>query len=189
MLSHCMGKIDPLRWLIGVKKTRIERGKRRSARGQKARGMRGAAPSPPLFVPVERSVLVVEPDPEVQSQMARTLRKRGLRVIGTSSGDGALALVSEWEVDLILVSADLPGRAGVEVTRLIHEACPGAQIVMMAATVDSHVREAARLAGAVGCVGKPLELEHLERWLGVSDVIADAPFDDRPRRTQGAVAE
>src|SRR5688500_9115242 len=99
----------------------MDRGKRRTARPSKARMERIDVPS---FGPaaMERSVLVVEADPEVQVQMARALRKCGLRVVGTSSGDGALALVSEWDVDLILISEDLPGRAGVEVTRLIHRA-------------------------------------------------------------------
>jgi CheY-like chemotaxis protein len=114
----------------------------------------------------EQSVLVVEADPEVQVQMARALRKCGLRVVGTSSGDGALALVAEWEVDLVLVSEDLPGRAGVEVTRLIHRARPSAQVVVLAsAAAESDVSEAARAAGAVGCVQKPFEIESVARWL------------------------
>jgi CheY-like chemotaxis protein len=114
----------------------------------------------------ERSVLVVEADPEVQVQMARALRKQGLRVVGTSSGDGALALVAEWEVDLVLVSEDLPGRAGVEVTRLIHRARPRAQVVVLAsAATESDVSAAAFAAGAVGCVPKPFEIESVARWL------------------------
>jgi CheY-like chemotaxis protein len=142
----------------------MDRGKRRTVRSSKARMER-------MDVPLlsaearEPSVLVVEADPEVQVQMARALRRCGLRVVGTSSGDGALALVSEWEVDLVLVSEDLPGRAGVEVTRLIHRARPRAQVVVLASARESDVSEAARAAGAVGCVSKPFEIESLARWL------------------------
>jgi CheY-like chemotaxis protein len=122
----------------------------------------------PAFIrvgPSERSVLVVEADPEVQVQMARTLRREGHRVVGTSSGDGALALVSQWDVDLILISEDLPGRAGIEVTRLIHAVKPEAPVVVMAQVAEPSLRAAARAAGAVDCLPKPLQIEELSRWL------------------------
>lgn len=117
-------------------------------------------------VPVERSVLVVEADPDVQVQVARSLRAQGHRVVGTSSGDGALALITEWAVDLVLVSQDLPGRTGVEVTRILRERRPSVPVVLMVSAAESPLREAARMAGAAGCVMKPLALETLSLWLG-----------------------
>ncbi len=117
-------------------------------------------------VPVERSVLVVEADPDVQVQLARTLRAQGHRVVGTSSGDGALALVTEWAVDLVLVSQDLPGRTGVEVTRVLRERRPSVPVVLMVSGTEVSIREAARMAGAAGCVAKPLAVETLNFWLG-----------------------
>ncbi len=114
----------------------------------------------------EQSVLVVEADPDVQVQIARTLRGQGHRVVGTSSGDGALALISEWSVDLILVSQDLPGKAGVEVTRLICQRGPSAPIVLMAQGTEAGVCESALAAGAAGCVMKPLTIDSLTPWLG-----------------------
>jgi CheY-like chemotaxis protein len=115
--------------------------------------------------PRERSVLVVEADPEVQVQMARALRRDGHRVVGTSSGDGALALVSQWDVDLILISEDLPGRAGIEVTRLITAVQPQAPVIIMSVNAEPSLRAAARAAGAVDCLTKPLRVEQLARWL------------------------
>jgi CheY-like chemotaxis protein len=160
----------------------MERAKRLAARRPNARtGSRDVARS--ARAPVESSVLVIEADPEVQVQMARTLRRSGLRVVGTSSGDGALALIAEWEVDLILVSEDLPGRTGIEVARLIHEVRPKAKVVLMAVTSEAEVWEAARAAGAVGCVSKPLELHRLARWLRPA-VATTIPRDEAP-----AVAE
>jgi CheY-like chemotaxis protein len=160
----------------------MDRAKRLAARRPKLRtGRREVVRSD--RVPVEPSVLVIEADPEVQVQMARTLRRSGLRVVATSSGDGALALIGEWDVDLILVSEDLAGRSGIEVARLIHAVRPRTQIVLMAVSSEAEVWEAARAAGAVGCVPKPLELHSLSRWLrpGVGSTI---PRDDAP-----AVAE
>jgi CheY-like chemotaxis protein len=129
----------------------------------------------------EPSVLVIEADPEEQVQMARALRRSGLRVVGASSGDGALALIREWDVDLILVSEDLPGLTGIEVARLLHAARPLTQLVVMTVSPAAEVREAARDAGATGCVPKPLELDSLAPWLRMNETI---PRDDAP-----AVAE
>ncbi len=139
-----------------------------TAKAQRARvpaGRRVDSPTTTSWLPNACSVLVVEADPDVQAQVARTLRLRGHRVVGTSSGDGALALVSEWSVDLILVSQDLPGRAGVEVTRLLRERRPDAAIVVMATGAERAVCEAARAAGAAACVEKPLSMDTLSPWL------------------------
>ena len=160
----------------------MERVKRRVHRRQRER----EAPEVPALIrvgPRERSVLVVEADPEVQVQMARTLRREGHRVVGTSSGDGALALVSQWDVDLILISEDLPGRAGIEVTRLIHAVKPQAPVVVMATLAEPSLRAAARAAGAIDCVPKPLQVEHLARWL------APPQLDDLLAHEADAVAE
>ncbi len=142
----------------------MERVKRRAMRRNRERETRDL-PALIRVGPRERSVLVVEADPEVQVQMARVLRREGHRVVGTSSGDGALALVSQWDVDLILISEDLPGRAGIEVTRLIHAVKPQAPMIVMSANAEPGLRAAARAAGAVECFAKPLRIEHLSPWL------------------------
>jgi CheY-like chemotaxis protein len=145
---------------------------------------RGRRRTGPLMSPVreavpafgERAVLVVEADPDVQVQMARTLRQQGLRVVGASSGAGALALVSEWNVDLILVSENLPDYTGIDVARQLHHALPTAQVVVVANHVEPNVFAAARAAGAVGCVSKPLEAESVSRFLRAA-ANNDLPMD------------
>jgi CheY-like chemotaxis protein len=120
------------------------------------------------LVPVaanSRAVLVVEADPEVQARLARNLSRRGHRVVGTGSGDGALALISQWEVDLVLVSDNLPGRTGIEVARLVHQERPKATVVLMCDNLEPGTRAAARAAGATECVRKPLLDEHIGYWL------------------------
>ena len=124
------------------------------------------APSVKPEVAFEQSVLVVEADPDLQVQMARALRKEGLRVVATGSGSGALALVSEWDVSLILVSESLPGRSGIDLVREIHRTRPEARIVMVTGDAEPRFAAAARAAGAVGCVVKPLVAESLSTWLG-----------------------
>ncbi len=163
----------------GVPAITMQRAKRRPARRPRER----EAIDDSAFIRVgvrERSVLVVEADPEVQVQIARALRREGHRVVGTSSGDGALALVSQWGVDLILISEDLPGRAGIEVTRLIR-AVQQAPVIVMSASADPSMRAAARAAGAADCVTKPFRIEQLASWLN--------PPELEPLEAREALAE
>jgi DNA-binding response OmpR family regulator len=109
----------------------------------------------------ERGVLVVEDDPDLQWTLARMLTLRGNRVVGTSSGEAALELLSQWPVDLVLVDDTLPGMSGMELARTIKERHPGAPVVLMSTQDSRESRIAARLAGAVAFVIKPFALEAL----------------------------
>jgi CheY-like chemotaxis protein len=109
----------------------------------------------------ERGVLVVEDDPDLQWRLARMLTVRGNRVVGTSSGEAALELMSQWPVDLVLVDDTLPGMSGVELARVIQERHGGIPVVLMSADDTRESRLAARLAGAVAVLTKPFAIESL----------------------------
>ena len=111
------------------------------------------------------SVLVVEADPDQQYRLARDLTRAGARVVGTSSGEGALSLVREWAVDMVLVSDDLPGMDGYELCRRIINERPEQRIIMMAEDGESagghSLADAARAVGAEDCLMKPVDLPAL----------------------------
>ncbi len=115
-------------------------------------------------VPPERSILVVEADPDLQVQTARALRGPGLRVVATGSSGGALALLGEWEVDLVLVSEIQPGRSGVELVRDIKRVRPQCRVLVVTGQPQSELAAAARAAGAAGCITKPRSVESLAHW-------------------------
>jgi CheY-like chemotaxis protein len=142
-----------------------------SARRGVADAVAGALPAP--------AVLVVESDPELQWRLARMLTVHGNRVVGTSSGDGALALIRQWAVDLVLVDADLPAAAGMsalELARVLNDERPQIQVVLMtAADARDEVHIAARLAGVVACLTKPFRAETIAevlRLISPVDVLA-----------------
>lgn len=74
---------------------------------------------------------MVESDPDLQWHLARMLTVDGNRVVGTSSGDGALTVVGEWQADLALVAANLPGMPGLEVARRLRELNPALVVILM----------------------------------------------------------
>lgn len=136
-----------------------------------AAARRAVASVPPTR---ERGVLVVEDDPDLQWRLARMLTLRGNRVVGTSSGEAALELLSQWPVDLVLVDDTLPGMSGMELARTINERHPGAPVVLMSTQDSRESRLAARLAGAVAVVIKPFALESLVDLLRSLDSLPDA---------------
>ena len=106
------------------------------------------------------------------------MSRAGHRVVATSTADGALALVSEWDVDLILVDEDLPGVSGVDVARRLRRGNPDVALVIL--TDPSAPASSAALvgAGADGAVHKPMQLEDLEPWLlAPSEALAATPAE------------
>ena len=59
------------------------------------------------------------------------LTVNGNRVVGTSSGDGALTVIEQWDADLALVAAQLPGNDGVEVARQLRAHNPDLVVILM----------------------------------------------------------
>jgi two-component system response regulator FlrC len=119
------------------------------------RKLQGAVRAAKTVAPVLGGILVVEDDPDLQWHLARMLTVQGHRVVGTSSGDGALALVSQWPVDLILVDEELPGMNGLEVATVLREKHPQIPVVLMASEETEELHIAARVAGVVETLIKP----------------------------------
>jgi CheY-like chemotaxis protein len=113
----------------------------------------------------QSGILVIEDDPDLQWRLARTLTVKGNRVVGTSSGDGALALIREWPMDLVLVDQDLPGMDGLEVSRRIRSEFPDIPVVLMTGQSGPDAQMAAKMAGVAATLIKPFRLEKLSELL------------------------
>jgi DNA-binding response OmpR family regulator len=129
---------------------------RKSTSRKITQASRSISPSSRLY-----GVLVVEDDPDLQWSLARMLTVQGNRVVGTGSGEGALALLAQWPVDLVLVAEQLPGLSGIEVAEQIRSHNPQIPVVLMSAEPTPELRVAARLAGVIGCLTKPFRYEVL----------------------------
>ncbi|MGB5366097.1 MAG: response regulator [Polyangiales bacterium] len=110
--------------------------------------------------PRHRSVLLVESDPDLQWSLARMLTVDGNRVVGTSSGEGALTVIEQWDPDLALVASDLPGASGVEVARRLRERNPDLLVILMSDEVPGPVARE-RSTGVSAYLAKPFRFESL----------------------------
>lgn len=99
--------------------------------GDQAKKLESAARTIAESAPSHRSVLLVESNPDLQWTLARMLTVNGNRVVGTSSAEGAVAVIEQWPADLALVSSSLPAMTGVEVARTLRARKPDLLVILM----------------------------------------------------------
>jgi CheY-like chemotaxis protein len=110
---------------------------------------------------LDRGVLIVEDDPELQSQLARMATNLGARVVGTPSGQAALALAAEWPLGVVLLDESLPGGSGIDVARRLLESQRDLLIVLMVERDEPALFAAAMAAGITRVVLKPVDADTL----------------------------
>lgn len=114
------------------------------------------------------SVLVVQADPDEQWRIARMLTVGGHRVVGTSTGDGALALLAEWPVDLVLIDDTSPDINGACVAAQIRAARADVAVVLMTHEQSGSSRPAiGRYSDLLGWIRKPLRQDDVDHLLHV----------------------
>ena len=99
--------------------------------GEQIKKLESAARTIAESRPRHRNVLLVESDPDLQWTLARMLTVNGNRVVGTSSGGGALAVIEQWSADLALVASSLPDVSGLDVARRLRLQNPDLVVILM----------------------------------------------------------
>jgi len=125
--------------------------------------------------PRHRSVLLVENDPDLQWSLARMLTVNGNRVIGTSSGEGALTVIEYWPADLALVASNLPGTSGVEVAQRLRQQNPNLLVILMGEETPAPITKG-RSNDVSAYLSRPFRFEALRALLD-SLQLAPAPAE------------
>lgn len=102
-------------------------------------------------------VLLIEDDPAFQGLVRQFLEQRSYDVLCAQSGEQALQLVKQDNIDVVICDLNLPGMSGLEVLEsLLHSFAQLPIIVISASQRMSDIREAIRL-GAWDYMVKPVE--------------------------------
>jgi two-component system phosphate regulon response regulator PhoB len=83
------------------------------------------------------SILVVEDDTDIQQLVSYNLIKSGFNVTCADSGEEALQLLEQEQVDLVLLDLMLPGKDGMEICTIIREKIDAAQLPIIMLTAKS----------------------------------------------------
>ena len=95
-------------------------------------------------------ILIIEDHDALRQSLQKWLGSvfQDSNVIQSRSAEEALAKVVEIQPDVVLMDVLLPGMSGIDATRLIRDAVPKAQVVMLSIYEDSTYRDGAAAAGA-----------------------------------------
>ena len=109
------------------------------------------------------SVLVVDDHPLFREGLVEVVRAmEGVdRVEEAADGAGAVAAAAEMRPDVVVMDLHMPGVNGIEATRQIVTADPGARIVILTGDTDQTKIQQAVEAGALGYLLKDAEPEIL----------------------------
>jgi two-component system nitrate/nitrite response regulator NarL len=126
-----------------------------------ARPERGSTETPAADLAdgrVSVSVLVVDDSPVFRRGMARAVAiHSGLELVGEADGgEAALEAIERLSPDVVLLDLRMPGLDGFGVLERLRDADPDAtcRVLIVSASLDEDIEQAARAAGAAGCVSK-----------------------------------
>jgi len=100
-------------------------------------------------------VLVVDDEESVRNLIQRTLERAGYSVVTAADGQEALDIISELEIDVMLLDIKMPGISGIEVLQQIAITHPLICVIMVTAMVDTTTAIEAMKLGAYDYVTKP----------------------------------
>ena len=104
-------------------------------------------------------ILVVDDNQFNLALTCAVLERAGYEVEAVSSGEAALAAISERRPELVLMDVQLPGRGGLELTRDLKAEPATAEIPIVALTAHAMRGDdqEALAAGCSGYISKPID--------------------------------
>lgn len=110
-------------------------------------------------------VLVVDDHTLVREALASLIRSLpGIELVATATGgEEAIELCARLRPDVLLMDLMMPGMNGVSATEIIRRDFPQVQVIILTSFIHNIHVQAARNAGAVGCLSKGISTEELAK--------------------------
>ena len=109
----------------------------------------------------EMRVLLVDDEVDFIQTLSKRLEIRALKADIACAGQKAISIAQEQEPDVVVLDLKMPGMDGIEVLRLMKQAYPCIQVIILTADgTEKDIREAEKL-GAFDFLKKPVEIEML----------------------------
>jgi DNA-binding response OmpR family regulator len=110
----------------------------------------------------QKTILLIDDDPDIISALRMVLEKRGYRVLTAYDGNAGLAVAEREAPDLVVVDMMMPRKSGfivLEKLRARKGASP--RIIMITANEGSRHRAYAEMLGVDDYIRKPFAMERL----------------------------
>ncbi len=111
-----------------------------------------------------RRVVVADDDADLRALLARNLRQAGLEVSEVSDGNGLLAALgddNDPSFELVVSDVHMPGNGGLAALAALRQRNSDVPVILITASVNSHLQNEAKSLGAAVIFAKPLDLAEL----------------------------
>lgn len=127
-------------------------------------------------------ILVVEDDSTFRETVREILRDMGYKVRGARSVSKAIKRLTHHKFDLVLSDIQIGEGSGFDVIQIARQTRPNATIVLMSASADPDLLQAAKESGAIHFLPKPFGLKELLETLNTLLTAA-------PEQTNGSLPD
>jgi len=111
-------------------------------------------------------ILVVDDEEAMRFVLGEMLSRAGHGHLEASSGQAAMELVQEHDIDIVIMDYRMPGMDGLETTRRILTCRPETVVIMVTAHDSREIALEAIKAGAYDYFSKPFDLDELRVVIG-----------------------
>ena len=128
----------------------------------------------PVHALQDATVLLVEDDDAVRAATRRILERFGYTVIEAPEAETALGLIrgNEYEIDVVLTDAVMPGMSGLELAEFLAVERPGLPLVLVSGYTEEAINLGGPLAANAVFLEKPFTVHALSRT--IADVLSRA---------------
>jgi len=110
---------------------------------------------------MKNSILVIDDESAIRKSL-NLLLKTSYEVTTAETGEGAIQLMKEKPIDVVLLDIRLPGISGLAVLNEIKRYWPQTEVIMLTAQADSKTAVDATRLGAYDFIAKPFDNDHLK---------------------------
>lgn len=112
-----------------------------------------------------KRTLVVDDEEDMLWMLQRSLNKNmeDVEVLAARSGEEALDILHEKEVDLVITDINMPGMSGLDLLIEIKNQYPKTGVMIMTAYPSSGYKDKAMMNGSLRFIEKPFDINDLRR--------------------------
>jgi len=110
------------------------------------------------------SILIVDDEPDICWALKLCLGDEGYQVTQVSRGEEAVEAVEKGGVDVAIIDVKLPGKNGIEISRMLKQLDPKLKILMISGyhyEDDQPIQEGLQRGNCLGFISKPFELDQV----------------------------
>ncbi len=105
--------------------------------------------------------LFVDDETEYLATAIKRMKKRGIDVMGVSSGEEALATLAGQAMDVVVMDMRMPGMDGIQALREIKQRYPLIEVIMLTGHASMEAAIQGMELGAFDYLMKPIDIDEL----------------------------